>query len=473
MPSRDVLQRHVTNVHTKDDDGIVPQIGSVHTTRTPQACYNCAKAKVKCESSFPCRRCRSRGLSCLRNASNWNRSSPQDASEDVTFSGSSISAIDLGNETNPTRAIAGDTPIDTNENFHLSQTLEQRDSSVEHVPMLFGVSLDSDHSASSIQTHIPGAAIDEGQASDAFPSGTSFDTGFHDIDSLNIPLFDHLSNNGAWDKTLTPLLMGNIDSLSHETAPPQEQSKTGEYEHPSIIEARRFWTLFNCTPRLSEDRWPRTTAIFLMDLTRQPEPFLDDSHCHRWQSNIGVSLEMSYSGLEILAQEWFQRAVNVHRRDIVHLSGTAVISALKLKLPHVKFLEHLLEESNTVLGHVGDLIRTGHPTHVGPVFPTDRKVSGLHVLLKLSLGAVTCPSIEGSRLADGLIEICRSPLYETMDTNNERISDPAFIECVLLYMLAGMWSGDKIVMDFALGLRHVYIEVHSLLLPPRYLTMLN
>ncbi len=83
----------------------------------------------------------------------------------------------------------------------------------------------------------------------------------------------------------------------------------------------------------------------------------------------------------------------------------------------------------------------------------------LLVLLMIAQGASVVPREEARTLSTGLIETCRISLFDIIEKNVEMCADPTVHRCSLLFTLLGAWSGDKWLMDIAMGQRGMYLEV--------------
>ena len=93
------------------------------------------------------------------------------------------------------------------------------------------------------------------------------------------------------------------------------------------------------------------------------------------------------------------------------------------------------------------------------------QAANLLFLLMIAQGASVVSSEEARTLSAGLIETCRISLFDIIEKNVEMCADSTIHRCSLLFTLLGAWSGDKWLMDIAMGQRGMYISVRPSLLP--------
>jgi hypothetical protein len=89
----------------------------------------------------------------------------------------------------------------------------------------------------------------------------------------------------------------------------------------------------------------------------------------------------------------------------------------------------------------------------------DCRPSTLLLLLMIAQGAAAMPVAEARYLSTGLTETCRISLFDIIEKNVELSADPIALRCALLFTLLGSWSGDKWLMDIAMGQRGMYMAV--------------
>lgn len=89
----------------------------------------------------------------------------------------------------------------------------------------------------------------------------------------------------------------------------------------------------------------------------------------------------------------------------------------------------------------------------------DCRPSTLLLLLMIAQGAAAMPVAEARYLSTGLTETCRISLFDIIEKNVELSADPVALRCALLFTLLGAWSGDKWLMDIAMGQRGMYMAV--------------
>jgi hypothetical protein len=91
--------------------------------------------------------------------------------------------------------------------------------------------------------------------------------------------------------------------------------------------------------------------------------------------------------------------------------------------------------------------------------PSNCRPSTLLLLLMIAQGAAAMPVAEARYLSTGLTETCRISLFDIIEKNVELSADPVALRCALLFTLLGAWSGDKWLMDIAMGQRGMYMAV--------------
>ncbi|KAL2148365.1 hypothetical protein VTH82DRAFT_2285 [Thermothelomyces myriococcoides] len=69
------------------------------------------------------------------------------------------------------------------------------------------------------------------------------------------------------------------------------------------------------------------------------------------------------------------------------------------------------------------------------------------------------PLQEASYLSAGLMETCRISLFDTVEKDVGLSADPTILQCALLFLALGAWSGDKWLMDIAMGQRGMYMSM--------------
>jgi hypothetical protein len=93
----------------------------------------------------------------------------------------------------------------------------------------------------------------------------------------------------------------------------------------------------------------------------------------------------------------------------------------------------------------------------------NNRASTLLLLLMIAQGAAAMPMIEARYLSAGLTETCRVSLFDIVEKDVELTADPVTLRCALLFIVLGVWSGDKWLMDIAMGQRGMYISVSLVL----------
>jgi len=125
-------------------------------------------------------------------------------------------------------------------------------------------------------------------------------------------------------------------------------------------------------------------------------------------------------------------------------------------LPPSHILEHFLQSYVRSLSVYYPLVAAGR---VDPnEMLENNKASTLLVLLMIAQGAAAMPVAEAHYLSAGLTETCRISLFDTVEKDLQP-ADPIALRCALLFIVLGAWSGDKWLMDTAMGQRGMYMSM--------------
>ena len=161
-----------------------------------------------------------------------------------------------------------------------------------------------------------------------------------------------------------------------------------------------------------------------------------------------------------ITQSFLHKALDIHRGGVNSYPKNGFPSPGNfnfLVLPPNEMLEYFLRSYvrsqssyfNLVLGGCVD------PNEM----LVNNQASTLLVLLMIAQGASTVPMAEARYLAAGLTENCRISLFDVIEKNVEFSADPVALRCAMLFTIVGAWSGDKWLMDIAMGQRGMYLAV--------------
>jgi hypothetical protein len=163
-----------------------------------------------------------------------------------------------------------------------------------------------------------------------------------------------------------------------------------------------------------------------------------------------------------ITQTFLHKALEIHRGGVHGLSKSAFGSSgmmTFLVLPPSKILEFFLRSYIRSLTFFYSLVSTGcvDPNEM----LQNNQASTLLVLLMIAQGASAVPTAEARALSAGLIETCRISLFDIIEKDIEMCADPTALRSALLFTLLGAWSGDKWLMDIAMGQRGMYLSVSN------------
>lgn len=162
-----------------------------------------------------------------------------------------------------------------------------------------------------------------------------------------------------------------------------------------------------------------------------------------------------------ITQTFLHKALEIHRGGFNGMRGRLNSPSLLsfLVLPPSTILEYFLRSYVRNLSFFYSLAATSY------IDPNDmiqhNQTSTLLVLLMIAQGASAVQTPEAQALSAGLIETCRISLFDIIEKDIEMCADPIALRCALLFTLLGAWSGDKWLMDIAMGQRGMYLSVSN------------
>lgn len=262
------------------------------------------------------------------------------------------------------------------------------------------------------------------------------------------------------------------------------EPKKGECD--IIIEAEAGWPLARCTPVLYSGNCPQTAIHHLERLEQK-------SRCEgTWlaleaeisgaprRDNVVVALASPSSSpfsssssssfsvvpmrsqtrdqLLAISQTFLQKALEIHRRPRSERSEPLGVLSYVV-LPPLSVLDFFMQNYVCTLSLFYSLVpaRRINPNEM----IEQNQASHLLLLLMIAQGASVVSSEETRALSTALIETCRISLFDMIEKNVDMCSDSTVHRCALLFTLLGAWSGDKWLMDIAMGQRGMYTSVRE------------
>lgn len=267
---------------------------------------------------------------------------------------------------------------------------------------------------------------------------------------------ERISSSGASIHTRSTSIISTIDD-----------NMIPEFE--AVIAAEAAWPLARCNPSVYSGSCPRTAIIHLEALeqkTRQEGTWDTLSNYLQqvgWDASDPASVIAIDSGsrdkMLAITQGFLHKALDIHRGGLNGQNQRYASPSLLpyLLLPPSKILEYFLRSYVRNLSFFYSLVATNC---VDPNEMIQRNsTSTLLVLLMIAQGASAIPTAEARALSAGLIETCRISLFDIIEKDIEMCADPIALRCALLFTLLGAWSGDKWLMDIAMGQRGMYLSV--------------
>ncbi|CAJ2502605.1 Uu.00g099990.m01.CDS01 [Anthostomella pinea] len=240
-------------------------------------------------------------------------------------------------------------------------------------------------------------------------------------------------------------------------------------EFEVVIAAEAAWPLARCNPPMYSGTCPRTAIVHLECLEQKSkhegtwhtlEQYLEqvDWDAADLASVVTITTRTRDKMLAI-TQTFLHKALEIHGGG-VHSRNKRYASPdllTFLVLPPSNILEYFLRSYVRNLSFFYSLVSTGS---VDPnEMLENNQAATLLVLLMVAQGASAIPTAEARALAAGLIETCRISLFDIIEKDVEMCADPTALRCALLFTLLGAWSGDKWLMDIAMGQRGMYLSM--------------
>ncbi|KAK0614221.1 transcription factor Cmr1 [Immersiella caudata] len=520
---RDLLQRHHSTYHEARDPmeplpGGVPTVAG----RTPIACQNCANAKTGCDKRVPCSRCAEKNLPCAaRFARRSSKAAVRAAAASAAFqsslaqqpSGLPQSVQVQGQPPQPGQ------PQTINPSFmEVDQTVTKtepgKSPSMEAVIAVDShIHCGSPKKDSPAHSHVSPADFpsphtrvegleDFMQISGDFVAPDShYDLltwpDYHSLDldmystmplgrtDIAMPAFTELSDvSAASEPMTTSSSRGSIHTrgTSIMSSPDFDNpvkpgglalaapadSSIPEFE--VVIAATGAWNFARCNPPMYTGTCPRTAIVHLECLEQKSkqegtwnslEKYLEQVDWDAVDLASVVPLtSRTRDKMLAITQSFLHKALEIHRGGSNGYPKAGYASPGDFNfivLPPSQILEYFLRSYVRSLSVYFPLVVAGQ---VDPnEMLQNNQASTLLVLLMIAQGAAAMPMAEARYLSAGLTETCRISLFDIVEKDVELSADPIALRCALLFIVLGAWSGDKWLMDIAMGQRGMYMSM--------------
>ncbi|KAI1327238.1 hypothetical protein F5Y16DRAFT_200999 [Xylariaceae sp. FL0255] len=516
---RDLLQRHHSTYH-ETRDPMEPLPGSAPTVagRTAIACLNCAQAKTGCDKMVPCARCRDKNLPCeARFARRSSKAALRAAQATAAINNNSVSiplppppsvttptvnpaCMDLDSQTchqeqplkDPTPPEERPMTIDpriaqhdsltrknsppntfpTPDNFHSPphSRVEGLDDLMQLGPE-YSLPQEPSYQDMFVWPDYPLEFDMYSNPVPLAPADVPMST-FGELSDISSSNSEHISSSRGSIHTRSTSIMSisEFEPVPKPTAMTIANPKDAAVpEFEVVIAAESAWPLARCTPLTYSGSCPRTAIVHLECLEQKAthegtwsalEQYLDQVD---WDASDLASVvpmdSRTRDKMLAITQSFLHKALEIHRGGPHSRNKRYASPGLLtfLVLPPSKILEYFLRSYARNLSFFYSLI------HSGCVDPNEmiqnNQAATLLVLLMIAQGASAVPTTEARALSAGLIETCRISLFDIIEKDIEMSADPTVLRCALLFTLLGAWSGDKWLMDIAMGQRGMYISM--------------
>ncbi|ORY65289.1 transcription factor Cmr1 [Pseudomassariella vexata] len=509
---RDLLQRHHSTYH--EAHPMEPPPGGVPTVagKTPIACLNCAQAKTGCDKRVPCARCADKNLPC---AARFARRSSKAALRAAQASAAMSSQVSLPPQTtsdtptvNP--AFMDMDPATATRQDSPGQPVMTPDGTITIDPRIQHQDSPPKKSSPASSNHLspenypsPHARVDgmddfmqlgndfmphDGNyqdmlvwqdyplSMDMYPSSMSLGRAdvplptFTDLSDMSSNSEHMSSSRGSIHTRSTSIMSSGDFETTIKTVEMAASSPSEVPEFEVVIAAEAAWPLARCNPPVFSGTCPRTAIVHLESLEQKSK------HEGTWDALEKYLEQVDWDAADLasvipmdsrtrdkmlaITQTFLHKALEIHRGGVNSNSNGRYSSAGMLTflvLPPPKILEYFLRSYVRSLSFFYSLVSTGcvDPNEM----IQNNQASTLLVLLMIAQGASAVPTAEARALAAGLIETCRISLFDIIEKDIEMCADPIALRCALLFTLLGAWSGDKWLMDIAMGQRGMYLSM--------------
>ena len=512
--NRDLLQRHHTTYHEARDPmeplpgGAAPVAG-----RTPIACQNCANAKTGCDKKVPCTRCAEKNLPCeARFARRSSKAALRAAHATAVFQDALAQSSQQGQ---PPQG-ASISFMDANQNGVKVETSRSPSAIEVAIPgdrVEEGSPRRAHHSQVGLGDFPSPHTRLEGGFDDFMHMGNDFTVqeatyqdlmGWPDFQmdldpypsavplarpDVSMPVFPDLSNVSPPSELVTASSSSSRGSIH---TPGTSMVSGGEFDHtlkplefamaaPTdnsipefevVIVAEGAWNLARCNPPSFSGNCPRTAIVHLECLEQKSkqegtwsslEKYLEEADWDASDLTSVVPLSpRTRDKMLAITQSFLHKALEIHRGGLNGYAKNGYSSPGDFNfivLPPSKILEYFLRSYVRSLSVYYPLVTAGcvDPNEM----LQNNQASTLLVLLMIAQGAAAMPMAEARYLSAGLTETCRISLFDIVEKDVELSADPIALRCALLFIVLGAWSGDKWLMDIAMGQRGMYMSVSN------------
>ncbi|KAF3021449.1 hypothetical protein E8E14_007807 [Neopestalotiopsis sp. 37M] len=243
-------------------------------------------------------------------------------------------------------------------------------------------------------------------------------------------------------------------------------------DNGALMTTEAAWPMARCTPPIYSGACPQTALDHLQRLAQKSSYLgttgsawstlehdlssvnLDDADL----ASVVPMHDQTRDRLVCISQSFHKKAIEVHGgedrgRDTPGKWGPMSY----LNFPSSKILEYFMKTYVRSLTLFYSLVSAGS---IDPnAMHRNDPASIILMLLMIAQGASAVDSEDARILSMGLIEICRISLLDVIDKNVEMSADPTALRAALLFAHLGAWSGDKWLMDIAMGQRGMYLSM--------------
>jgi hypothetical protein len=491
-----------------------PLPGGVPTVagRTPIACQNCANAKTGCDKRVPCSRCAEKNLPCAaRFARRSSKAAVRAAQASAAYSNQLVAVSQppqpsqapvafmdmdpaLPKHDSPKNSASGSPPLGTmdpriqdpsmlkkNSPSHSHRSPDEFPSPRSRVEQLDDfmqmsnefVTPEANYQDLLVWPDYPldldmyANTISMGRTDISMPAFTDLS----DMSAASEPMTTSSSRGSIHTRGTSIMSSGEFDS----TIKPMEPAMgilgdTMIPEFEVVMAAEASWPLARCNPPIYSGTCPRTAIVHLECLEQKSKEDGTWSSIEKYLENVDWDASDMASVVPLtsrtrdkmlaITQSFLHKALDIHRGSLNGYPKGGYASPGDFNfivLPPTKVLEYFLRSYVRSLSYYFPLVVAGcvDPNEM----LINNQASTLLVLLMIAQGAAAVPMAEARYLAAGLTETCRISLFDIIEKDVELSADPVALRCALLFTILGAWSGDKWLMDIAMGQRGMYLSV--------------
>jgi len=247
-------------------------------------------------------------------------------------------------------------------------------------------------------------------------------------------------------------------------------------ESEAVIAAEDAWNFARCNPPTFAGRCPKTAIVHLECLEQKSkeegtwnslEECLKSADFATNDASVVRLTSRTRDKMLAITQSFLHKALEIHRGGNPKSGYASPRDFNFIVLPPTKILEYFLRSYVRSLSVYYPLVVAGQ---VDPnEMLQNNQASTLLLLLMIAQGAAAMPMAEARYLSAGLTETCRISLFDIVEKDVELSADPTALRCALLFIVLGAWSGDKWLMDIAMGQRGMYMSMlkHAGMLEPQ------